>query len=64
MKSLWTIVAILCMALAGVALWRQHLDAAFVIATLGVVAWFLNYRSQIKTDVAEANAEAESESTK
>ena len=63
MKLLWTIVAIACLLVAGFALWRQHLDIAFVLATLGVVSWFLNYRSQMRAAVAKANRESDAEST-
>ena len=34
---------------AGVFWARQYPDAAFVAATLGVVAWFLSYRVQMKS---------------
>lgn len=33
---------------------RQRLDAAFVVGTLGIVAWFLSYRVQMKR-IIEAN---------
>lgn len=36
---------------------RGRLEAAFVVATLGVVAWFLNYRMQMKEVVAAADLE-------
>jgi hypothetical protein len=51
-KQFWTIVAGVCIVAAGVALWRWHTDAAFIIATLGVLAWFLNYRVQMKEAAA------------
>ena len=31
---------------------RRQLDAAFVVGTLGVVAWFLSYRVQMKRIIA------------
>lgn len=43
----WIILAALLVVLAGVFLWRNNLSTAFVIATLGVVAWFLSYRRQL-----------------
>jgi phosphate regulon sensor protein PhoR len=43
----WIILAGLLVVLAAVFLWRNNLSIAFVIATLGVVAWFLSYRSQL-----------------
>lgn len=39
---------------ALVLLARQRLDAAFVVGTLGVVAWILSYRVQMKR-IIEAN---------
>lgn len=40
---------------AGVLLFRQQLDAAFVLATLGIVAWFLSYRVQMKRIISESD---------
>lgn len=34
--------------IAGIFLWRLELDRAFIAAALGLVAWFLNYRVQMK----------------
>jgi hypothetical protein len=48
MKVIWTAIAGICLVAAAVALWGQHLNAAFVIATIGVLAWFLRYRSDLK----------------
>lgn len=53
------IVAVLAMVLAGFFLWRRDLDKAFVIAAAGAVAWFLNYRVQLKELTAAADLEAE-----
>ena len=44
---------------AGVFLWRRDFDKAFVIAALGMVAWFLNYRAQMKEIAAAAELEEE-----
>ncbi len=46
------ILAILLLIVAAVFLWRGNLSAAFVIATLGAVTWFLSYRSQLRASVA------------
>jgi hypothetical protein len=40
---------------------RQDLDKAFVIAALGLVAWFLNYRAQMKEVIAAADLEGNSQ---
>ncbi len=60
------IVAAVAIVMAGVFLWRRDFDTAFVIAALGMVAWFLNYRAQMKeitaaADLAEKNNRYEEE---
>lgn len=52
-------VALICIAVAGVALWLGHFDAGFVIATLGALAWFLNYRVRAKEVIKDANEQDE-----
>ncbi|HEX8922330.1 MAG TPA: hypothetical protein VF766_12720 [Pyrinomonadaceae bacterium] len=51
--GIWTIAAAVCLIVAGLFLHRRNFDAAFVLAVLGVVAWFLNYRSQIRRKTVE-----------
>lgn len=51
-------VSISCLSAAAIALWRQHLDAAFVIATVGALAWFLSYRSRLKDLITEPDMPA------
>jgi preprotein translocase subunit YajC len=34
-------------------MWRRDFNTAFIVAVIGVVAWFLNYRSQIKSIAAD-----------
>jgi hypothetical protein len=56
------ILAGTCIVVAAFFLLRGNLDAAFVIAALGLVAWFLNYRMQMKkivtaADVQESNSD-------
>jgi len=51
------ILAGVAIIVAGVFLWRRDFDTAFVIAALGVVAWFLNYRVQMKEVTAAADRE-------
>ena len=48
------IIAGLCLGVAAISLWWQRTDAAFVSATLGAVAWLLNYRIQIKESISAA----------
>lgn len=53
MEHVWKAAAVVCLVAAGVALllWKQQAttqpDAAFVLATLGVVAWFLAQRNRL-----------------
>jgi len=44
-----------CIVVAAFFLLRRNLDVAFVIAALGLVAWFLNYRAQMKEIIVAAN---------
>ncbi len=48
MKLFWLIVAGGCVAVAAVFLVQGDFDRAFVVAAAGMVAWFLNYRMQIR----------------
>ena len=57
MKLFWIIVACVCIIVAVFMVVRGRLDAAFVIAALGVIAWFLNYRAQMSEVVAAADLE-------
>ena len=40
---------------AAIFLWRLEFDRAFIAAVLGMVAWFLNYRVQMREVVAAAD---------
>ena len=53
------IVAGVAIVMAGVFLWRRDFDTAFVVAALGMVAWFLNYRAQMKEITAAADLKEE-----
>ena len=61
MKLFWIILAGACILVAAFFLLRQDLDKAFVIAALGLVAWFLNYRAQMKEVIAAADLEGNSQ---
>lgn len=52
----WSLVALLCLLAAVVFWWRSQPDATFVAAALGVVAWFLNVRGQIRRRGADEDA--------
>ena len=51
------ILAGIAIVVAGVFLWQRDFNTAFVIAALGMVAWFLNYRAQMKEITAAADLE-------
>jgi hypothetical protein len=53
MERAWTIASIVCLILAGILLLRDYPNAAFVAATLGVVAWFLSYRVKLRGTIVE-----------
>ena len=60
-KTLWLIVAVTLAMVAVVFMWRGNFDVAFVAAVLGVVAWFLNYRTQARAVIAAIDAEQDDE---
>ena len=47
----------ICIVVAAFFLLRGELNTAFLVATLGIVAWFLNYRIQMKAIVTAADLE-------
>jgi hypothetical protein len=52
----WSLAAALLMLAALTCLWLGQARAAFVLAALGVVAWFLNVRGQLQRKNEEAEA--------
>lgn len=53
MKTFWLILSIVCGVTAvGLFLWGSQ-ETAFVLATLGAVAWFLQYRAQLKHEMQD-----------
>lgn len=53
MERAWTIVSILCLGVAAFLLLRDFESAAFVVAALGAVAWFLSYRVKLRATIVE-----------
>ena len=43
----WIVVSCVLLAASAVLLWRGLMEATFVVATLGVLAWFLNVRANL-----------------
>ena len=55
---LWTVAAVGCLVAAAVFFARGDTDKTFVAAVLGVIAWFLNVRSELRRKTLEAEREA------
>lgn len=51
----WSVVAGICLLVAAALLLFRRMDAAFVVATLGVVAWFWNERNRLRPRGIEAD---------
>lgn len=51
------ILAGVCIIVAAFFLLRREFNTAFVIAVLGLVSWFLNYRIQMKGIITAADLE-------
>ncbi len=51
MERIWTIIAGACLIVAAVFLFQDNINAAFVVATLGVVAWFLRLRGPLRKEL-------------
>jgi hypothetical protein len=60
-KVVWLVIAGCCIVGAAILIILGHFDGAFVVAVLGMVAWFLNYRAQVKVSLDGADATAEDE---
>jgi hypothetical protein len=58
-KLFWLIVAGGCVAVAAVFLLQGDFDRAFVVAAVGMVAWFLNYRMQVRERLTAMDAAQE-----
>ena len=57
----YTIAAGVLLLVALALLWRNNLSAAFVVATLGMVSWFLGYRAQLRAKIAANEASEDKE---
>jgi uncharacterized membrane protein YhfC len=55
------IIAGLCITVAVVFLLRRDFNTAFVIAAIGMIAWFLNYRIQMKELTADTRQDKDME---
>lgn len=59
MKNVWVAIAIVCTLVATVLVFRLNFEEAFVVAAIGAIAWFLNFRQQVKRRLAERDDENE-----
>ncbi len=55
--NVWSLAAVVCLIGAAASWIGNRADASFVLATLGVLAWFLNLRGEFH----RANAAREAE---
>jgi hypothetical protein len=62
-KTFWIVVSLLCGVTAVLFVVYDDYDKAFIAATLGAVAWFLNYRTRLreKFDTDETDEEISDE---
>ena len=60
MKRLWVPIAAVCILVSIVLVIRLNFEAAFIVAAIGAVAWFLNYRQHVKTRLAGFDDENDS----
>ena len=61
MKTLWLAIAGCCIVGAALLILLGHFDGAFVVAVVGMIAWFLNYRAQIQKGLTVEDATVEDE---
>lgn len=52
-ERIWNILAILLCLASVVFLWWNNLPVAFVLAALGLCAWFISYRSRLRATLAD-----------
>ena len=61
MKTFWLALAGCCIAVAAALMVLGHFEGAFVVAVVGMVAWFLNYRAQVTASLEADDATTEEE---
>lgn len=61
MKTFWLILAGVCGATALFFVLRDEFDRAFIAAAAGAVAWFLNYRVQLRQSLDLADEQEQRE---
>jgi hypothetical protein len=56
LQTACTILSFVLLIAAAVAFWRGNVDAAFVIATLGAVMWFIGFRIGVARTISASKA--------
>lgn len=51
-----------CLMVAAIAAFGGHMDVAFVVAAVGVTAWFVNLRNHLRATYHETDEVEEDES--
>jgi hypothetical protein len=54
-EARWSVAAGLCLFVAAALLLLGRMEAAFVVATIGTVAWFWNERNRLRPQGIEAD---------
>lgn len=61
MTPVWLTISGCCIVGAAILMFRGNFDVAFVVAVVGMIAWFLNYRAQVQKSLTAEDATAEDE---
>jgi hypothetical protein len=56
-KAFWLIVAGVCGVAAAYFAFKSDFEKVFVVAAVGTVAWFLNYRAVLKSQLNDDHEE-------
>jgi hypothetical protein len=59
--TLWLTISGCCIAVAAILMFRGNFDVAFVVAVVGMIAWFLNYRAQVQKSLTAEDTTAKEE---
>jgi hypothetical protein len=57
----WLTISGCCIVVAAILMFRGNFDVAFVVAVVGMIAWFLNYRAQVQKSLTAEDATVEEE---
>ena len=61
MERAWLIISVAGLTAAAILLIWENQNAAFVVATLSAVAWFLSYRVKLRGTIVETDATEDGE---